>query len=211
MIPSISAPRYHSIDNGDVKCDWWWHWRNVVDNLITMRRRRRPCLLVISPLLIEETLVVVVQAKIETRALKAKRPGFTDERYSETEYYFENGESYVFYAQLPHPCPPFSSCVCIWGACATTPDGVFQTVRFALIESNFLFFFSSLKRYRLGGKDPSLPLLWRPSYVEPTVKRDFVRGFSSDDGCYDAIGAERLGGQWSLLSHRVDGRRRGWR
>ena len=105
----------------------------------------------------------------------------------------------------------FSSCVCIWGACATTPDGVFQTVRFALIESNFLFFFSSLKRYRLGGKDPSLPLLWRPSYVEPTVKRDFVRGFSSDDGCYDAIGAERLGGQWSLLSHRVEGRRRGWR
>ena len=71
-----------------------------------MRRRRRPCLLVISPLLIEETLVVV-QAKIETRALKAKRPGFTDERYSETEYYFENGESYVFYAQLPHPCPHF--------------------------------------------------------------------------------------------------------
>ena len=34
-----------------------------------------------------------VKAKIETRALKAKRPGFTDERYSETEYFFENGKS----------------------------------------------------------------------------------------------------------------------
>ena len=34
-----------------------------------------------------------MQAKIETRALKAKRPGFSDERYNETEYYFENGKS----------------------------------------------------------------------------------------------------------------------
>ena len=32
------------------------------------------------------------QAKIETRALKAKRPGFSEERYNETEYYFENGK-----------------------------------------------------------------------------------------------------------------------
>ena len=31
------------------------------------------------------------QAKVETRALKAKRPGFTDERYNETTYFFENG------------------------------------------------------------------------------------------------------------------------
>jgi hypothetical protein len=30
---------------------------------------------------------------VETRALKAKRPGFTDERYNETSYYFENGNS----------------------------------------------------------------------------------------------------------------------
>lgn len=32
------------------------------------------------------------QAKLETKALKAKRPGFTDERYNETSYYVENGE-----------------------------------------------------------------------------------------------------------------------
>ena len=32
------------------------------------------------------------QAKLETKALKAKRPGFTDERYNETAYYVENGE-----------------------------------------------------------------------------------------------------------------------
>ena len=34
---------------------------------------------------------IVFQAKIETKALKAKRPGFTDDRYNETEYYVENG------------------------------------------------------------------------------------------------------------------------
>ncbi|XP_046442385.1 RNA pseudouridylate synthase domain-containing protein 2-like isoform X6 [Daphnia pulex] len=38
----------------------------------------------------------VKRAKIETRALKAKRPGFTDERYSETEYFFENGLRKVY-------------------------------------------------------------------------------------------------------------------
>ena len=33
-----------------------------------------------------------LQAKLETKALKAKRPGFTDDRYKETAYYVENGE-----------------------------------------------------------------------------------------------------------------------
>ena len=32
------------------------------------------------------------QAKLETKALKAKRPGFTDDRYKETAYYVENGK-----------------------------------------------------------------------------------------------------------------------
>ena len=32
------------------------------------------------------------QAKLETKALKAKRPGFTDDRYSETSYYVEAGK-----------------------------------------------------------------------------------------------------------------------
>lgn len=34
----------------------------------------------------------IAQAKLETKALKAKRPGFTDERYHETSYYIENGK-----------------------------------------------------------------------------------------------------------------------
>lgn len=34
----------------------------------------------------------ILQAKLETKALKAKRPGFTDERYHETSYFIENGE-----------------------------------------------------------------------------------------------------------------------
>lgn len=29
---------------------------------------------------------------METKALKAKRPGFTDERYNETSYYVEHGQ-----------------------------------------------------------------------------------------------------------------------
>jgi hypothetical protein len=34
----------------------------------------------------------LLQAKLETKALKAKRPGFTDDRYNETSYYIENGK-----------------------------------------------------------------------------------------------------------------------
>jgi hypothetical protein len=37
-----------------------------------------------------------LQAKLETKALKAKRPGFTDERYNETSYYVENGLYFEF-------------------------------------------------------------------------------------------------------------------
>lgn len=36
------------------------------------------------------------QAKLETKALKAKRPGFTDDRYYETSYYIENGKQKPF-------------------------------------------------------------------------------------------------------------------
>ena len=39
-----------------------------------------------------EYFFLVFQAKLETKALKAKRPGFTDERYNETSYYIENGK-----------------------------------------------------------------------------------------------------------------------
>lgn len=38
------------------------------------------------------SFVRLTQAKLETKALKAKRPGFTDERYHETSYYIENGK-----------------------------------------------------------------------------------------------------------------------
>ncbi|XP_018363185.1 PREDICTED: RNA pseudouridylate synthase domain-containing protein 2-like isoform X2 [Trachymyrmex cornetzi] len=36
------------------------------------------------------------KAKLETKALKAKRPGFTDERYNETSYYVEHGLRKVY-------------------------------------------------------------------------------------------------------------------
>jgi len=38
----------------------------------------------------------VKKAKLETKALKAKRPGFTDDRYNETSYYCENGLRKVY-------------------------------------------------------------------------------------------------------------------
>jgi len=38
----------------------------------------------------------VKKAKLETKALKAKRPGFTDDRYNETSYYAENGLRKVY-------------------------------------------------------------------------------------------------------------------
>jgi hypothetical protein len=38
-----------------------------------------------------ETFYYFFQAKMETKALKAKRPGFNDDRYNETQYYVENG------------------------------------------------------------------------------------------------------------------------
>ena len=43
------------------------------------------------------TLFSHLQAKLETKALKAKRPGFTDERYNETSYYYDiNSSKYIF-------------------------------------------------------------------------------------------------------------------
>ncbi|XP_021943683.1 RNA pseudouridylate synthase domain-containing protein 2 isoform X2 [Folsomia candida] len=38
----------------------------------------------------------IKKAKLETKALKAKRPGFTDERYNETSYFVENGLRKVY-------------------------------------------------------------------------------------------------------------------
>ncbi|CAL4062719.1 unnamed protein product [Meganyctiphanes norvegica] len=40
--------------------------------------------------------VDIKKAKMETKALKAKRPGFSEERYNETQYYIENGLRKVY-------------------------------------------------------------------------------------------------------------------
>ncbi|XP_059089869.1 pseudouridylate synthase RPUSD2-like [Tigriopus californicus] len=44
----------------------------------------------------EIALADVKKAKLETKALKAKRPGFTDDRYNETAYFVENGLRKVY-------------------------------------------------------------------------------------------------------------------
>ncbi|KAK8373999.1 hypothetical protein O3P69_009718, partial [Scylla paramamosain] len=38
----------------------------------------------------------IKKAKLETKALKAKRPGFSEERYNETSYFIENGLRKVY-------------------------------------------------------------------------------------------------------------------
>ena len=45
--------------------------------------------------------ILLFQAKIETKALKAKRPGFTDDRYNETSYYVENGTAIIILDENP--------------------------------------------------------------------------------------------------------------
>ncbi|XP_036318482.1 RNA pseudouridylate synthase domain-containing protein 2-like [Rhagoletis pomonella] len=43
-----------------------------------------------------EQIEALKKARLETKALKAKRPGFSDDRYDETSYYFENGLRKVY-------------------------------------------------------------------------------------------------------------------
>jgi len=42
----------------------------------------------------------VKKVKLEANSLKTKRPGFSDERYDETSYYFENGMANILINQL---------------------------------------------------------------------------------------------------------------
>ena len=57
----------------------------------------------------------VLQAKLETKALKAKRPGFTDDRYNETSYYIENGEySSIITLWEDHHSGPGTVGLCRW-------------------------------------------------------------------------------------------------
>lgn len=54
----------------------------VIDNYFNYERNKNIIII----------FLIISQAKLETKALKAKRPGFTDERYNETSYYIENGK-----------------------------------------------------------------------------------------------------------------------
>ena len=54
---------------------------------------------------LKKPFFLLFQAKIETKALKAKRPGFTDDRYHETEYYVENGKLYFIPSLFAGPFP----------------------------------------------------------------------------------------------------------
>ncbi|XP_011177484.1 pseudouridylate synthase RPUSD2 [Zeugodacus cucurbitae] len=44
----------------------------------------------------DEQVEALKKARLETKALKAKRPGFSEDRYDETSYYFENGLRKVY-------------------------------------------------------------------------------------------------------------------
>ena len=62
---------------------------------------------------------------METKALKAKRPGFTDERYMETAYFVENGAllclaihaTYSMISIISAACNLVS--LCIWIDCVS--------------------------------------------------------------------------------------------
>lgn len=58
--------------------------------------------MLILPVGVSYSLIVFFQAKLETKALKAKRPGFTDDRYNETSYYIENGKSLYIHIYSYH-------------------------------------------------------------------------------------------------------------
>ena len=73
---------------------------NVISSFLSKFCERVSLALILNQALIQPNLSLlfiqfICQAKIETRALKAKRPGFTDERYNETSYFFENGKIVV--------------------------------------------------------------------------------------------------------------------
>lgn len=70
---------------------------NVDASLLTINGFAVPAKLTEKRKIIEEiALNDVKKAKLETKALKAKRPGFTDDRYNETSYYVENGLRKVY-------------------------------------------------------------------------------------------------------------------
>jgi len=70
---------------------------NVKDPLLAINGFAVPAKLAEKRKLIEEIAHNdVKKAKLETKALKAKRPGFTDDRYNETSYYVENGLRKVY-------------------------------------------------------------------------------------------------------------------
>ncbi|XP_011308018.1 RNA pseudouridylate synthase domain-containing protein 2 [Fopius arisanus] len=70
---------------------------------VDLKPLREPAIAVSSPKISEKRKAEeadaskdLKKAKLETKALKAKRPGFTDERYNETSYYVENGLRKVY-------------------------------------------------------------------------------------------------------------------
>lgn len=77
---------------------------------------------------------LLFQAKLETKALKAKRPGFTDDRYNETSYYIENGECIILV-------------LCIWLVSSSvlmcTIISTFSTKRIKFCEKKTNFFVGS--------------------------------------------------------------------
>lgn len=74
---------------------------------------------------------------METKALKAKRPGFTDERYNETSYYVENGQYtlllHILSLSLESAVVRFVQCYEIWLNCAEIRESLRHVFFFVIL------------------------------------------------------------------------------
>jgi hypothetical protein len=94
LAPTILTSTYGGVNNSIPKM----LMPSIKDgSLLTINGFAVPAKLTEKRKIIEEiALNDVKKAKLETKALKAKRPGFTDDRYNETSYYVENGLRKVY-------------------------------------------------------------------------------------------------------------------
>uniref|UniRef100_T1P9G1 Pseudouridylate synthase RPUSD2 n=1 Tax=Musca domestica TaxID=7370 RepID=T1P9G1_MUSDO len=91
----VVAMRHH-INNVNVANNLPIPLTKILSNFDDYKEKKKPNVSEKRKVEDNEQLKDLKKAKLETKALKAKRPGFTDERYHETSYYIENGLRKVY-------------------------------------------------------------------------------------------------------------------
>ena len=106
----LSADKYPRVPTPVVKTRWesvhgYFAGNKSLGAKILRVIIRQPAFCGLVCVCLKKPFFLLFQAKIETKALKAKRPGFTDDRYHETEYYVENGKLYFIPSLFAGPFP----------------------------------------------------------------------------------------------------------